>query len=99
MKQPQQIVDVQWVDAASSDFNWTPESELECCTQLCRSVGWILKNTNDTLSLVQNVSHDDYDEHCYSHVINIPKVNITEVLILEPNITVTFDLSTPPLPA
>lgn len=99
MKQPNQIVSVVWEDACSTDIGWTNEPDLECQLTLCRSVGWILQNTNERLSLVQNISHEDLEEHSYCHVINIPKTNIKTVHLLEPDIKVDFDISPPSVPA
>lgn len=83
-----QLVEVEWIDAASTDINWTLIPDVEASTYTMLSVGYILKNTNDTISLVQNIQKEE-ENRVISHVINIPKCCILKTVMLDPEITVT----------
>ena len=74
------LVYVEWVDSSSLDRVWNSESLIrECSVCRCRSVGWIVHETEDHLTIA---GHSDGDEH-WSGEMTIPKAAIKRRKILK----------------
>jgi len=91
-----QLVQVEWVDAASTDIGWTNFDDLIATTEPMLSVGWIIKYDDKVISLVQNMYKEEYDRH-YSHLINIPVSSVVEIQILEHSVKATYAVHTTPV--
>ena len=81
MTAPLPLVYVEWVDSATV-HGWHSLDELQrdCTSVLMQSVGWIVKETDDTLMLSAHL-HKETDEHdavrMAADATAIPKVAIT----------------------
>jgi len=75
------LVVVEWIDASSFD-GWRPQATMLTAVQGglgCRSVGWILYESEDRLVLVPNLS----EVGSVGDAMVIPKVAILEVIDLQ----------------
>jgi len=93
-----QLVQVEWIDAASTDIGWTNFDDLTATTEPMLSVGWIIRYDDKVISLVQNMYKEEQDRH-YSHLINIPVSSVVEIQILEQSVKVTHAIHTTSLSA
>ena len=74
------LVVVEWIDASSFD-GWRPQGSMLTAVQGglgCRSVGWILYESEDRLVLVPNLS----EVGSVGDAMVIPKVAVIEVIDL-----------------
>lgn len=65
-KKPPKLVTVEWVDAHSEDA-WTDIEEIDNSPMVCRTVGYLIKETKQTVSVAGTVS-DDGQACCIMHI-------------------------------
>ncbi len=71
-----ELVSVEWFDACSRD-PWTPIEDSKGCPKVCYSVGYLIHNDKDSITVAGTVSEDG-DACC---AITIPKRSITAPLV------------------
>jgi hypothetical protein len=72
-----QVLYVKWVDSGRHAFEWTEPKDIEVAVPSVETVGFLFKETEDALILVQSKGiGNEPDEVLFS--IIIPKVSILE---------------------
>ena len=73
-------VHVTWIDSSGGDTGWEPVENLDdvhCNIIICESLGWVLKETDDALTIAHNVSDGHSGaEAQFTMGMTIPKVAI-----------------------
>lgn len=72
MEESPPLLWIEWVDSASHGGVWTHKTDLETGSHKIRSVGWLVREDDDALTIV---AHEGGDQ--YSGDMTIPKVAIT----------------------
>lgn len=73
------IVKVEWLDICSGTPNWSRYDELELGPLKCVSVGLLLKETDEYISIAQNYNEE---EDLVSDTMTFPRAIITSVVEL-----------------
>lgn len=77
---PRRLVYVEWIDSASaSEGRWVDLARISPDPMLIRSVGWVLHDTKEALTVVASISEED---GC-SGDTTIPRVAIRRVVTLK----------------
>lgn len=72
-----QVLYVKWIDSNREAFGWTDPKDAITTIAHCETVGFLFKETDDAVSLIQSKGiGDEPDEILF--IINIPKVAILE---------------------
>lgn len=69
-------VKVEWLDICSGTPNWARLDDLEVCPLKCESVGWLIKETEDYISIAQNYCEE---EKLVSDTMTFPKKIVTKI--------------------
>ncbi len=69
---PYSLVEVIWNDAASNPNTWVGLDEISGHEQV-RSVGFLVKQTDDFIALAGSVSNEDVDDETVGNTLSIPK--------------------------
>ena len=77
-----EIVELDWIDSRRTYLGWEKASEYmrETALDVCHSVGYLLKEDDDQITVVQSVARPaDNPDRVHAHVtdaITIPKVAV-----------------------
>lgn len=64
---------IQWVDSSSSAGTWTMKEHLDGKLGICETVGWLVKESKKTITVVSSIA-----PHEYGGDMTIPKVAIVK---------------------
>lgn len=73
------IVKVDWLDICSATTHWTPLAEIDLGPLKCVSVGVLIKETTEYISIAQNYNEE---EDLVSDTMTFPKKVVTNVVEL-----------------
>ena len=78
------LVIIEWVDVAGDSGSWETMKELLKGKPLgCRSVGWVIKETDEYIHVVPNIAADPEDEDEGFGGASIPKDYIKSIQEVE----------------
>lgn len=70
------LMAIEWIDSCGPD-GWTRTSEVETSPVVCRSVGWIIAESEEAMTIAPHLGPDSEDPQC-NGAITIPKVCVTK---------------------
>lgn len=77
------IVYVEWVDSVQPQPSWRQFDDLsdfDLAPCICVSIGWVIRETDDALSLAISLSDEGTDSMAVSGLATIPKTAITKIV-------------------
>lgn len=77
------LVEIKWKDAVSSSDWFTEQEAKEFNLSLNLSVGWIITDTSEYITIVSTISLDSSSEDKYSEITCIPKHWIVNMNIIK----------------
>lgn len=69
-------VKVEWLDTCSGTPNWAQLDNIEVGPLKCESVGWLIKETEDYISIAQNYCEE---ENLVADTMTFPKKIVTKI--------------------
>ena len=73
---------VVWVDSQITSFSWTYVNDIEPKIATVESIGFVVAENKETLTLAGSVSVKDDSENQATQIITIPKCSITKKRVI-----------------